>query len=111
MSWMRSDETAPIRAERSTHTMFYDRAKTPLSPEASTAATKLVEVAQRVIRPGTPNIFEAWSIVDSELAFLLHRLILNADSVPSDVRSWAEAQWERPTVRAFREITRPQLDA
>lgn len=111
MSWMRSDETAPIRAERSTHTMFYDRAKTPLSPEASKAATKLVEVVRRVIRPGAPNIFDAWSIVDSELAFLLHRLILNADPVPSDVQSWAQAQWERPTVRAFREIARPQLDA
>ena len=59
----------------------------------------------------TSAFTDAWSIVDSGLAFLLHRLILNADPVPRDVRAWAQAQWERPTVRAFREITRPQLDA
>lgn len=110
MSWMRSDETAPIRAERPTSTMFYERANTPLTAEASKAATKLVEVAGRVLRPGAANLFDAWCIADSELSFLLHRLILNGEPVPANVRAWAESQWERPSVRAFRDIARPKLE-
>jgi glutathione S-transferase len=109
MSWLRSDDTAALRAERSTHTIFYDRNTTPLTEAALRSAKKLVEVAGRVIRAGEPNLFEAWSIVDAELAFAIHRLTVNGDPVPSGVQSWAEAQWERPTVRAFIDITRPNL--
>jgi len=109
MSWLRSDDTAPLRAERSTHTMFYERNTTPLTEAGARSAKKLVDVAGRVIRPGMPNLFEAWSIADSELAFALHRLIANGDPVPSAMKSWAEAQFQRPTVRAFRDIARPKL--
>ena len=51
MSWMRSDETAPIREERPTHSMFYDaqRAKAPLSERAAAASEKLVGIAGRAI--------------------------------------------------------------
>jgi glutathione S-transferase len=108
MSWIRSDETAALRSERSTHTMFYAPTKTPLSTDATTGAKKLVDVAGRVIRPGEPYLFGAWSILDAELAFILHRLIANADPVPSGVKSWAESQWERPSVRSFVEIVRPK---
>ncbi len=108
MSWLRSDETAKIREERSTATMFYDRAREPLSPAAAAAATKLCEVTRRVLQPGRSSIFDAWAIVDSELAFLLHRLILNGDPVPDDVRAWAETQWQRPTVQAFVQLERPK---
>jgi glutathione S-transferase len=108
MSWMRSEETAPIREERSTHTMFYDRAKKPFSEGAAAAAKKLGEVARRLVRKGSPTIFDAWCIADAELAFLLHRLILNGDPVPSDVRAWAEEQWKRPTVREFVDHARPK---
>jgi glutathione S-transferase len=109
MSWLRSDETLALRAERSTHTIFYDRNTTPLTDAALLSARKLVEVAGRVIRAGQPHLFGAWSIVDSELAFALHRLIVNGDPVPSGIKEWAETQWERPTVRAFVEIVRPNL--
>jgi glutathione S-transferase len=108
MSWLRSDETAKIREERSTATMFYDRAREPLSKDAAAAATKLCEVTRRVLQPGRSSIFDAWAIVDSELAFLLHRLILNGDPVPDDVRAWAETQWKRPTVQAFVQLERPK---
>ena len=111
MSWMRSDDTAALRNERSTATMFYEHATTPLGEEAAKNAKKLVEVAARVIRAGSPTLFDTWTIVDSELAFLLHRLILNGDPVPAAVRDWAAVQWERPTVRAFRDIARPKLTA
>jgi glutathione S-transferase len=108
MSWLRSDETAKIREERSTATMFYDRAREPLSKDAAAEATKFCEVTRRVLQPGRSSIFDAWAIVDSELAFLLHRLILNGDPIPDDVRAWAETQWQRPTVQAFVQLERPK---
>lgn len=109
MSWLRSDDTLALRAERSTHTIFYDRNTTPLTEAGLRSAKKLVEVAGRVIRAGAPHLFDAWSIVDAELAFALQRLIVNGDPVPRGVQSWAEAQWQRPTVRAFVDIVRPNL--
>ncbi len=109
MSWIRSDETAALREERSTHTMFYVPTTTPLSAAAERSAKKLVEVTERVLRAGSPHLFEAWSIIDSELAFILHRLVKNGDPVPAPVKAWAEAQWQRPSVRAFLELPRPPL--
>jgi glutathione S-transferase len=109
MSWMRSDDTAPIREERPTTTIFYAPSATPLSPVAAGAAKKLCEVAGRVLRPGQPHVFGTWSIVDAELCFLLRRLIASGDTVPEDLRRWAAAQWERPSVVAFRSKPRPPL--
>jgi glutathione S-transferase len=109
MSWMRSDDTAPIREERPTTTIFYAPTTAPLSASGLAAAVKLCAVAERVIRE--PNLFGPWSIVDAELAFLLHRLLANGDPVPPPVKAWAEAQWARPTVRAWRERPRPPLTA
>jgi glutathione S-transferase len=109
MSWIRSDDTEALRAERPTTTMFYEPARASLSENATRAAKKLVEVAGRVLRPGAPNIFDAWTIIDAELAFILHRLIKSGDPVPSDVKSWAEAQWKRETVQAFVHRPRPPL--
>jgi glutathione S-transferase len=109
MSWMRSDDTAPIREERPTTTIFYAPTKAPLSAAGLAAATKLCAVAERVI--GEPNLFGAWSIVDAELAFILHRLLANGDPVPPPVKAWAEAQWARPSVRAWLARPRPPLTA
>jgi glutathione S-transferase len=107
MSWMRSDDTAPVREERSTATMFLGAPKRPLSEAGAGAASKLCEVASRVLRPNQANLFGAWCIVDSELAFLLHRLVSNGDAVPEHVKAWAEAQWRRPSVQAFVTHARP----
>ena len=111
MSWIRSDETAALREERSTHSMFYRRADAPLSAAAERSAKKLCDVAGRVIRPGEATLFDRWTILDAELAFILHRLILNGDPVPRGIAKWAAAQWERPTVKAFVELARPALPA
>lgn len=106
MSWIRSDDTLPIRAERSTTTMFYDRATKPLSTEAQAAADKLVRVAERLLPQHDGFLFGHFSIADADLAFMLHRLILNGDQVPSAVRAWAEAIWQRPTIEAFVHLPR-----
>jgi glutathione S-transferase len=106
LAWIRSD-LMPVREERSTATMFYERAGKPLSAAGQKAAGKLVRVADALIPADGGALFGAWSIADSDLAFMLHRLILNGDAVPPRVRAWAEAQWKRPSVQAFVTRERP----
>jgi glutathione S-transferase len=105
MAWMRSDLPA-LRDERSTVTMFYRFKLPPLSPAAARDAAKLVRVAEQLIPPNGGPLFGAWCLADSELAFMLHRLILNGDDVPAGVRAYAERQWSRASVREF--VTHPR---
>jgi glutathione S-transferase len=107
MSWIRSDDTLPIREERSTTTMFYERTDKTLSPAGSKAATKLLDVAARLLAHGGEHIGSSWSIADADLAFMLQRLILNGGVVPERVLAYAGRVWQRPTVRAFVERERP----
>lgn len=100
LAWIRSD-LLPLREERSTHTMFYARATTPLGPKARAAADKLLRVAEALIPAGEGPLFGAWSIADADLAFMLHRLILNGEDVPARIRAYAAAQWARPSVQRF----------
>ncbi len=97
-SWIRSMDTWPLADERPTSTMFYERATAPLSDAANRAVAKLYEVADRFVSVGQPDLFERWCITDAELAFILHRLILNGHDVPAKLRDYAEAQWKRPSV-------------
>ncbi len=106
MSWLRTDLVA-LRTERPTTAMFYPRSLPPLSPAAEAAVEKLLRVADQLIPPGSTSLFEAWSIADSDLAFMLHRLILTGRQLPAKVQAFAAAQWQRPSVRAFVEHPRP----
>lgn len=106
VSWIRSD-LMPVREERSTHTMFYERATTPLSDAGRRAAEKLLRVSEALVPSGGGPLFGAWSIADSDLAFMLHRLILAGDDVPARIRDWAAAQWKRPSVKEFCDRPRP----
>jgi glutathione S-transferase len=106
MAWMRSDLGA-LREERPTVTMFFERATTPLSPSGEESAALLLRVAGRVLLPGATSLFGAWSLVDSELAFMLHRLLLNGHDVPAGIRAFAETQWARPSVQSFVRHPRP----
>lgn len=106
MSWIRSDDTFPIREERPTSSMFYARTDRVLSAAGARAATKLVDVATRLLAHGGEHIGPAWSIADADLAFMLQRLILNGGSLPERVRAYADRVWSRPTVRAFVEYER-----
>jgi glutathione S-transferase len=106
LGWLRSDLLA-LRETRPTTTMFYERATEPLSVAGREAADKLIQVASLLVPQGETSLFGAWSIADSDLAFMLHRLILNGHEVPAKVRAFAEAQWARPSVRAF--VERPRI--
>ncbi len=105
MSWIRSD-LMPIREERATTTMFYERATTPLSAAGVSAMSKLLAVADDVITSPSRYLFSEFSVCDADLAFMLQRLILNSEEVPTKVRDWAEYVWTRPSVREF--VTKPR---
>ncbi len=109
MAWIRSDLMA-LREERSTSTMFYERAKRGLSTKGQASADKLVEVASRLVPVGATSMFKTWSIADADLGFMLHRLILNGDHVPDALNDYARSQWERPSVTAFVQHARPPFE-
>jgi glutathione S-transferase len=100
MAWIRSDLLA-LREERPTTTMFYERADKPLSSAGEEAARKLARVADLLIPEGKTQLFGAFSIADADLAFMLHRLILNDHAISPKARAFAEAQWQRDSIRAF----------
>jgi glutathione S-transferase len=107
LGWLRSDLLA-LRDERPTTTMFFERSTKPLSEKARAAADKLVRVAESVVPRGEGDLFGAWSIADADLAFMLHRLILNDDEVPERLVRYAARQWSRPSLRGFVEHERPE---
>jgi glutathione S-transferase len=98
LSWLRSD-LQPLREERPTTTMFYEPAHSPLSRAGAAAAEKLLRVAGQLLEDEAMTT--EWSIAHADLAFMLHRLILNDHPVPPRIREFAEAQWRRPSVQAF----------
>jgi glutathione S-transferase len=106
MAWLRSDLGA-LRDERSTVTMFYRYQVSPLNPKAHRDAEKLIATADRVVPPGEGALFGDFSLVDAELAFMLHRLIISRDPVPARLAAYARGQWARPSVREFVEHPRP----
>jgi len=108
MGWLRSDLMA-LREERPTTTMFYAPASAPLSARAQAAADKLLGTADQLIPPGDGALFGAFSLVDAELSFMLHRLLCSGDPVPERVARYARAQWARPAVQAYVQQPRPPL--
>jgi glutathione S-transferase len=105
MAFVRSDLLS-LREERPTTTMFYDKAKATLSEKGERAARKLVQFAERLIGPGQQQMFDHWSIADSDLAFMLQRLHLNGHKIPMHLVTFVESQWARASVRSFVEHKR-----
>ncbi len=106
LSWVRTDLSA-LREERPTTSMFFERVTKPLSQKAMDARNKLVRVAEALVPSGGGPLFDSWSIADADLAFVLHRLILNEDEIPSRLEAYARDQWKRPSIAAFVSRERP----
>jgi len=106
MAWIRSDLMA-LREERPTSSIFYDPIKTPLSEAGQAAARKLIAVASAFVPEGRASLFERFTIADADLAMMLQRLLANGHDVPARLAAFAEAQWRRPSVRAFVDRKRP----
>ena len=98
-AWLRSD-LLPLRNERSTEIVFARRPDAPLSADARRAADKLLAIAEAVIPLDGGNLFDDWTVVDAELALLLKRL--QYDALPPRLVAWAEAQWQRDSLQAWR---------
>lgn len=105
MAWVRSD-LMPIREERSTHTVWYEHTKTPLSPAGALAAERLVRYADRLLVDDRTTIFPEWCIADCDLAMMLQRLHANGDALPKKLAAYAEANWSRPSLRKWNEHAR-----
>lgn len=109
MSWLRSD-LMPIREERGTQTIWYERSKVPLSAAAEAAKAKLVAACDRLIGDGQKTLFDAWCIGDMDLSLMLMRLVLNGDPLPQKLVDYAHANWSRPSVRKWNEhLRRPYV--
>lgn len=107
LAWIRSD-LMPIREERATHTMFYKRAEAPLSVAGQAAAARLIEIASRLVPNGATSLFGDWSIADSDLAFMLQRLLMNDHDMPQALRTFVQAQWARPSVQKWAQLPRKE---
>jgi len=105
-AWLRSD-LMPVRQERSTEVIFYAPAGAPLSAAAHRAAQTLFQVAQALLPEGAENLFGDWSIADVDLALMLNRLVMNGDAVPQRLASYADRQWQRPSVQRWVALERP----
>ncbi len=97
-AWLRSD-LMPLREERNTETVFFRPTSVPLSAEAQACADQLIRAAERLVDGA--NLFGRWSIADTDLAVMLHRLIVNGDPVPQRLRDYAAGQWQRPSVQRW----------
>ncbi len=105
LSWLRSD-LHPLREDRPTWTMFYDRGRPALTAAGVQAAAKLIETAQQLIPDGRTTLAAEWSIADADLVFMLQRLGLNGHALPGKLRTYVDATWSRPSVRKWVELER-----
>lgn len=101
-AWLRSDLTA-LRRERPTEVIFEGMQRAPLSDEGQADATRLLRVADCLLPAGQKHLFGDWSIADADLALMLNRLILSREEVPARLRDYAAEQWERPSLRRWRD--------
>jgi glutathione S-transferase len=110
MAWVRSDVGA-LRDERSSEHVFFPSSALapppPLSADGRRAAEKVVRIATTLIPTSGGPLFGAWSIADTDLAMMLWRLSRTGYPLPDEVRKFADAEWQRPSVREFVAMPRP----
>ncbi len=107
-AWLRSDLFS-IREERSAEVVFYRKTDAPLSANARIETEKLFAAADALLPYGAHYLFGEWCIADTDLAFMLNRLVLNGDPVPDRLAAYATFQWQRPSVQAWVNMARPPL--
>jgi glutathione S-transferase len=105
-AWLRSD-LMPLRKERSTEVVFRRPSSEPLSADARAAAEKLFAAADLLLAAGEENLFGQWCIADTDLALMLNRLVRNGDEVPARLATYAQRQWQRPSVQSWVKLAQP----
>ena len=107
MAWVRSD-LVPVRQERPTTGLFYEgMAVAPLSSAAQAAAERLLAVTEALIFPGRTTLFGAFCIADVDVALMLQRLLWHGYPAEDKLQAYVDAQWARPSVRAWLQQKRP----
>jgi glutathione S-transferase len=101
-AWVRTD-LAPLRQERSSEILFERPAQPlpPLSDPARKAADKLIRIAEQLLPTTSKSLFDAWSIADFDLAFMLNRLVSGGDAVPRRLADYVGQQWARSSVQRW----------
>jgi glutathione S-transferase len=94
-------DMAALRSERSTETIFFAPATTPLSKDAQAAADKLISFTEALLPNNADNLFGAWSIADTDLAVMLMRIINSGGKVPARIEAYAKKQWAHPAVKEW----------
>jgi glutathione S-transferase len=100
LGWLRSDLRG-LRADRSTESMFLGAGVADLSEKGAADADRLFTIGQRLIQKGQSTLTGDFTIADADLAFMLHRLILNDDPVPDGLRDYARGIWARPSLQSY----------
>ena len=107
LDWIRSDLMA-IREERAdAHDVLRARRKAADGGRAGGGARGSSTPRRASSPTGATSLFGAWSQADSDLAFMLQRLVLNGHDVPSKLRGFVDAQWARPSVQKWVAHERP----
>jgi len=101
---LRSD-FLPLRAERSTETIFYGDPIQPLTPQAEAARVRLLRIAAAVLGQRS-SIASSYSIADIDLATMLQRLVANGDPVPESLALYAGSVWQRPAIQQWLGLTK-----
>ena len=109
MTWMRN-EHGPLRREQTSELILNPALREdlqPLSRAAQQCADDLVRVAGKLGANERGSVFDAFGVIDVEIAFALMRLIATGYAVPAPIEAYVRAVWARPSVRGFVEHTRP----
>lgn len=106
LGWVRTD-LAALKKERPTSSFFLNQpAHAPLSAAAEADAQRLLSIAARLLGE-KQTLLDTWSIADADLALTLWRLSKNGYPMPDRLGSYAEAQWQRPSIAAWNALERP----
>ncbi|HTP49326.1 MAG TPA: glutathione transferase [Anaeromyxobacteraceae bacterium] len=99
-AWLRSD-LLPLRVARPTRSLFFGEKVKALPPDAKEAVDRLFKAAEQLLRPGATSLFGFFSVADADLGLMLQRLVHNGDPVPERLHRYAQAVWNRPSVKKY----------
>jgi glutathione S-transferase len=57
------------------------------------------------------TLFARWCIADADLSLMLQRLNLNRHPLPAKVKTYCEANWDRPSSKKWVNRQRPPYEA
>lgn len=99
-AFVRSD-LLPLREERPTSTLFDGGTLRPLTAAGTASAERLVRIAGQLVTDPAGFVVSTFSPADADLALMLQRLVANGDDCPPELRTYANAIFARPSVRAW----------